>query len=353
VALSSHDRLLADRLERLYLAYGPETADTDPIMFLGRYSEPEDLEAVGWITSAFSYGRVETIQSNVERILAALGPRPASAIDRITDFSAFARDALAGFRHRFHSAADAAILLFVIAQARAESGSLRAFFESRLRAEDRDAGALLSRVVGKILRLDYRPVTGRRELPQSAPARFFFPDPAAGSACKRWNLYLRWMVRRDRLDFGLWPSIETRRLVIPTDTHIHLVARRLHLTRRKAADWRTAREITDRLARFDPEDPVRYDYALCRIGILGVCQSDLGRSRCDECVAVEACPSGRRRAHLRDSARGSRQTQILRFAQDDRTTGTTDDRKRERTPLPIDPITRSPDHPISVHPILQ
>lgn len=296
MALSSHDRLLADRLDRLYLAYGPETADTDPIMFLGRYAEPEDLEAVGWITSAFSYGRVETIQSNVERILAALGPRPASAIDRIGDFSAFARDALAGFRHRFHSASDAAILLFVIAQARAESGSLRAFFESQLRAEDRDAGALLTRVVGKILRLDYRPVTGRRELPQSAPARFFFPDPAEGSACKRWNLYLRWMVRRDRLDFGLWPSIETRRLVIPTDTHIHLVARRLHLTRRKAADWRTAREITDRLARFDPEDPVRYDYALCRIGILGVCQSDLGRSRCHECQAREACPAGRRKS---------------------------------------------------------
>jgi uncharacterized protein (TIGR02757 family) len=296
VVLSAHDRLLADRLDRLYLAYGPETADTDPIMFLGRYAEPEDLEAVGWITSAFSYGRVETIQSNVERILAALGPRPASAIDQIGDFSAFARDALAGFRHRFHSASDAAILLFVIAQARAESGSLRAFFESQLRAEDRDAGALLTRVVGKILRLDYRPVTGRRELPQSAPARFFFPDPAEGSACKRWNLYLRWMVRRDRLDFGLWPSIETRRLVIPTDTHIHLVARRLHLTRRKAADWRTAREITDRLARFDPEDPVRYDYALCRIGILGVCQSDLGRSRCHECQAREACPAGRRKS---------------------------------------------------------
>ncbi len=94
-------------------------------MFLGRYSRPEDIEAVGWIASAFAYGRVETIQANVGRILAALGPEPASALDRIPDFSAFARNSLPGFRHRFHSASDAAILLFVMAQARAAAGSLR------------------------------------------------------------------------------------------------------------------------------------------------------------------------------------------------------------------------------------
>jgi uncharacterized protein (TIGR02757 family) len=323
VDLSARDRLLGDRLERLYRTYGPETAGTDPIVFLGRYHRPEDVEAVGWITSAFAYGRVETIQANVERILAALGPEPASALDRIRDFSGFARDTLPAFRHRFHSASDAAILLFVVAQARAEAGSLRGYFEAEMREEDGDAGALLSRVVGKINRLDFRPVTGRRDLPPASPARFFFPDPAAGSACKRWNLYLRWMVRRDRLDYGLWPGIPASRLVMPTDTHIHLVARRLQLTRRRSADWRTARQITDRLARFDPEDPVRFDYALCRIGILGVCQSDLRRSRCDECVALEACPSGRRRAGLSDSPRGKRQTQILRFAQDDRSRGAT------------------------------
>ena len=329
--LSSRDRLLGDRLERLYRTYGPETTGTDPIVFLGRYGRREDVEAVGWIASAFAYGRVETIQANVGRVLAALGPEPASKIDRIADFAEFARDTLPGFRHRFHSASDAAILLFVIARARAEAGSLRAYFEAEMREEDRDAGALLSRVVGKINRLDFRPVTGRRELPQASPARFFFPDPAAGSACKRWNLYLRWMVRRDRLDYGLWPGIPASRLVMPTDTHIHLVARRLQLTRRRSADWRTAREITDRLARFDPQDPVRFDYALCRIGILGVCQSDLKRSRCHECAAVEACPAGRRRAGLSDTPRGTRQTHILRAACPERSRRAQDDRSREAT----------------------
>lgn len=295
MALSARDRLLGDRLERLYAAYGPETVETDPIVFLGRYERADDLEVVGWIASAFAYGRVATIQANVGRLLAALGPAPAAALDRITDFGEVADDALAGFRHRFHGAEDASVLLYAMARARAQAGSLRAFFEAELRPEDRDVGPLISRVVGRLYALDYRPVLGRRAIPESSPARFFFPDPAVGSACKRWNLYLRWMVRRDRLDFGLWTGIPTSRLVIPTDTHIHLIARRLRLTRRRAADWRTAREITDALARFDPEDPVRYDYALCRIGILGLCHPRPGRSLCHECLARDACTVGRRR----------------------------------------------------------
>ena len=86
--------------------------------------------------------------------------------------------------------------------------------------------------------------------------------------------------------------------MIPTDTHVHRVATRLGLTRRKAADWKTAREITDRLARFDPDDPVRYDYALCEIGTLGICRTSLAASKCGECPVAEGCPAGRRRLRL-------------------------------------------------------
>jgi uncharacterized protein (TIGR02757 family) len=295
VELSPRDTLLADRLERLYRTYGPETASSDPISLVSRYTEPEDVEVAGWIASAFAYGRVETILGSVSRVLAALGPRPARALDQIGDFSAFARERLEGFRHRFHDARDAAVLLYAIARARAEAGSLRAYFEAEFRPEETDTAGLLSRVTQKLLRLDYRPALGQREIPARAPARFFFPDPASGSACKRWNLYLRWMVRRDRLDFGLWTGIPTDRLIIPTDTHIHLVARRLNLTRRKTADGTAARQITRRLARFDPVDPVRFDYALCRIGIFGICRTDARKSLCHACAAQDACPVGRRR----------------------------------------------------------
>lgn len=287
--------LLGERLESLYRLYGPETIATDPILFPRRYAAPEDREVAGWIASAFAYGQVQTIQASVGRILSTLGPRPAAALDGIGDFRAFARGELAGFRHRFHGARDAAALLYAIARARAEAGSVRAFFEREARAEDPDVAGLLSRAVGRLLAFDYRPALGTRRLPERSPVRFFFPDPADGSACKRWNLYLRWMVRADAVDFGLWPGIPTDRLVIPTDTHVHRIARRLRLTRRRTADWKAAREITASLARFDPRDPVRFDYALCRIGILDICHPQLARCLCETCPVQEPCSIGKRR----------------------------------------------------------
>ena len=294
-ALSRSELLLGERLESLYRRYGPETADTDPIVFPLGYPADEDREVVGWIASAFAYGQVRTIQQNVGRLLGTLGPRPASALDRIADHRRFAREALAGFRHRFHGAGDAAALFYAIARVRAEAGSVRAFFEREFRPEEEDVAGLVSRAVARIEAFDYRPVLGVRRIPAGSPIRFFFPDPADGSACKRWNLYLRWMVRKDALDFGLWPGIPTDRLVIPTDTHVHRIARRLGLTRRRTADWKAAREITGSLSRFDPRDPVRFDYALCRIGILDICHPATRLCRCNDCPVQDPCSVGRKR----------------------------------------------------------
>jgi uncharacterized protein (TIGR02757 family) len=293
----------------LYRLYGPETVATDPILFPGRYDTPEDREVAGWIASAFAYGQVPIIQASVGRILEALGPRPAEGLDTIGDFRAFA--GLAGFRHRFHGARDAAALLYAIARVRSEAGSVRAFFEREMREGEPDVGGLLSRVVARLLALDYRPVLGRRTLPPRSPVRFFFPDPSDGSACKRWNLYLRWMVRHDAVDFGLWPGIPTDRLVVPTDTHVHRIARRLRLTRRRTADWKAAREITRSLARFDARDPVRFDYALCRIGILDICRPLPSRSLCEDCPVQEPCSIGRRRTPR--AAEGAKET-VARLA---------------------------------------
>src|SRR5476651_1618670 len=87
--VSPRERLLGEKLELLYRTYGAATAGSDPIVFLAPYPGPEDREVVGWIASAFAYGRVETIQANVGRLLEALGPRPAEALDGIDDFAAF------------------------------------------------------------------------------------------------------------------------------------------------------------------------------------------------------------------------------------------------------------------------
>ena len=292
---------LHERLETLYQRFGAETIATDPILFPCRYAGDADREVAGWIASAFAYGQVPTIQQSVARILAALGPRPAAALDRVGNFHAFSRGPLTGFRHRFHGARDAAALLFAIARVREEAGSVRAFFESELREDEPDVGPLLSRAVRRILAFDWRPVLGSRRLPERSPIRFFFPDPADGSACKRWNLYLRWMVRRDAVDLGIWSNIPARRLVVPTDTHVHRIARRLGLTRRRSADWRAARQITDAFARFDPLDPVRFDYALCRIGILDICRPMPSLCLCHDCPVQTACSIGRRRTARADA----------------------------------------------------
>src|SRR5215472_8021791 len=133
--LSARERLLGDRLEELYRFYGAGTAESDPIVFAMRYPQPADREVVSWIASSFAYGRVETIQANVGRLLSELGPRPARFLEGVGDFRRWGRERLRGFRHRFHSGGDAALLLYVIAQARRQSGSVRAFFENEYRPE--------------------------------------------------------------------------------------------------------------------------------------------------------------------------------------------------------------------------
>jgi uncharacterized protein (TIGR02757 family) len=103
------------------------------------------------------------------------------------------------------------------------------------------------------------------------------------------NLYLRWMVRRTSPDLGLWRFVDPAKLVVPLDTHVHRIARFLGLSRRKTADWKTARALTDRLAVFDPADPVRYDFALCRLGILDLCSRRRRKEQCDVCLLRDVC----------------------------------------------------------------
>jgi len=275
------DSALRETLEALSRKYGAASIGSDPVSLVHRYSDPRDLEVAGWIASAFAYGRVDIILANVSRLLSSLGPRPAERLAAEPPRAA----ELSFFRHRFHGPEDAAVLLSLIGEVLRREGSVKNFFEGRYRGEE-NVGPLLDRVCGDLLRT----VPGA-----SAPLRFLLPSPSDGSACKRWNLYLRWMVRRDEIDFGIWSAIPRRALIVPTETHLHRVSRRLGLTRRRTADWKTAVEITKRLARLDPKDPVKFDFALCRLGILEICRTEPRLSECPDCVARPVCPVGRRR----------------------------------------------------------
>ena len=118
---------------------------------------------------------------------------------------------------------------------------------------------------------------------------YLLTSPRDGSACKRMNLFLRWMVRRTPPDLGLWDFIDPSKLVVPLDTHVHRITTFLGLNRRKTADWKAARGITDRLARFREDDPVRYDFAICRLGILDLCSRRRRKSQCDVCLLRDVC----------------------------------------------------------------
>ncbi|GAB4363303.1 MAG: hypothetical protein Kow00128_03890 [Deltaproteobacteria bacterium] len=192
-----------------------------------------------------------------------------------------------GLSHRFLSPRGVFLLLRCLRRALRERGSL----EELYLAAAADAPDLRSGL-GAFL-FWFRRAWGE-ELPRERD--FLFPDPRNGSACKRHNLFLRWMVRRaDGVDLGLWSAIDPADLIVPLDTHLARLGRWMGLTRRRSVDWRMAEEITAALRSVCPEDPVRFDFALTRVGILGEC-TVRRRGRCPACPLARVCAgSGRRR----------------------------------------------------------
>lgn len=254
---------LKRRLDALYERYDHRHLDPDPLEPVRAQSTDADREVVGLLASGLAFGNVVQIKRSVAAVLELLGPRPAETAASLRPGELDRR--LRGFRHRWLEGRDVACLLAFAAQMRASHGSIEAFFAEGLSDEDADVGPALTSFSGRALALDHGGLYGRRRLPLRAGIRYFFPSPSGGSACKRLNLYLRWMARRGGVDLGLWRRPSPRQLVLPLDAHTQAIARRLRLTRYRSAGWAMAVDITRRLRRFDPEDPVKYDFALYRI----------------------------------------------------------------------------------------
>ncbi len=212
-----------------------------------------------FVAAALAYGNARAILSSVSRVMEVLGPSPASYLRRVSARELRAR--LSDFRHRWTSGDHVSGLLWCVAQALGEHGSLRELFLQGYEPRDPNVGGSLTRFVDAVFAYDARAGRG---------VRYLLPRPADGSACKRLNMFLRWVVRPDDgLDLGIWPEVSPALLVIPLDTHSARVARALDLTRRATTDWLAAEEVTQSLRRYDPEDPVRYDFALCHVSMSG------------------------------------------------------------------------------------
>ena len=271
---------LRDRLELLRRRYDASYLPSDPLEFPHRFQEPVDREVVGLVASSLAYGNVKIIRRSVERVLGSLGPHPGSRVVRAEPKETLRE--LRGFRHRWTRARDVACLFTFAGRMIEERGSIGAFFaESYVEG---DMAGSLRRFSERAIALDHGGLYRSRALPKDAGVRFFFPSPVTGAA-KRLNMYLRWMARPDDgVDLGLWRFVPTRDLVIPLDTHIFRIGRHLGFTTRKTPGFRTALDITRSLARFDPEDPVKYDFALSRLGILEGCPRHLRARDCELCA---------------------------------------------------------------------
>ncbi len=239
--------------------------DPDPLQFVRQQEGREDREVVGLVASGLAFGNVRQIKRSIGAVLDVLGPRPARAVRRLDPADAARR--LRGFKHRWTDGRDVACLLFFVRQMLESARIGGSLLRATASPTEADVGTALASFSARALALDHGGLYRARRLPTDAGVRYFFPSPDDGSACKRLNLFLRWMVRRDCVDLGVWSAVSPAALVIPLDVHIYNVARRVRLTRYKSAGWGMAADITRRLRAFDPADPVKYDFAFHRMGL--------------------------------------------------------------------------------------
>ncbi len=254
--------------------------DEDPIAIPHRHADPKDIEVAAWLSAALAFGRVSLFRTVIEKILALMHDTPYHYL--MTFDPGRERPKFQKLYYRFYTGEDLFSLVSQLSRAVRSFGSLRTLFSSLYQEEDEDIGPSLSRFVATM-----------RGLTATPPS--LIPSPASGGACKRLNLYLRWMVRpNDGVDFGLWKEIPPSRLIIPLDAHVVRISRYLGLTKRLSPNWMMAKEITESLRRFDPIDPLKYDFALCHLGISGACPIRPDREKCKICPLLSACKRGRR-----------------------------------------------------------
>jgi uncharacterized protein (TIGR02757 family) len=259
--LSMHTEKTKNLLDKLVKKYEtPEFIPHDPIKFPHMFTEPKDQEIAGIIASSIAYGKREKILEGVEKILGIMGFKPYEFtinFDLKKDYKVFD-----GFIYRYNSGNDIALLVYSLNNLLKEHGSLKNAFLEGFSPDDKNIKPALTSFI-KDLRM---PVYCENNIKGVC---FLLPSPENGSACKRLNMFLRWMVRSGPVDLGLWKEIPTSKLIIPVDTHVARVSRKLELTSRKADDWKTAEEITDNLKQFDPDDPAKYDFAIFGMGVSG------------------------------------------------------------------------------------
>ncbi len=254
-------------IELIYKQYhSPRYLGLDPLVCVRRFSDSASREIVGLFSAALAYGRVETVVRDINGLIdGVMGGAPVAFVRQVSYKEK--RRLLTGFKHRFNDGEDIAALLEAVSSVIGRYGSLGSCFSECLaRSDCRFRGALTS-FTDELKGALNDDKSTRDALRPSF--EYLIPSPSRGSACKRMALYLRWMVRKDDgIDLGVWKGVPASILMVPVDTHVAQIAKHYGLTTRNSADWKMAEEITAALRKFDPEDPVRFDFSLCHAGMV-------------------------------------------------------------------------------------
>jgi len=241
-------------LDRIYHQYNRrEFVHPDPLEFLYHYADLKDIEIVGLIASSLAYGKVDQILKKTSVILDIMGSCPSSFLENASHD--FLLEAFSGFAHRFATGEHMAGLLTGAKRVISKHGSLWGCFIKGMADSDETILPGLTFFANQLAQDKKR-----------SPAHLI-PLPQRKSACKRLNLFLRWMVRKDEVDPGGWDGALQSKLIVPVDTHMHKIGIRMGFTNRKQADMKTAMEITQGFKKIVPLDPVRYDFSMTRFGI--------------------------------------------------------------------------------------
>lgn len=271
---ADHD-VLKLALDTLYENFNAPEAALDPIQIVRRYANVADREIVAFVAAGLAFGRVASVMQSIETVTAVMGPSPFAFV---RDFDPKRDGAvLKSFVHRWVRGRDVVHMLTVLRDMIREFGSIERCFADGLDPSHEDLAPAIEAFSAR------------------AGKSYFFAKPSSGSACKRMNLFLRWMVRRDAVDPGGWTLVPASKLLIPLDTHTIRVGKCLRLTKRTSPGWKMAADITAALRKLDALDPVRYDFSLCHLGMMGSCGYET-RQGSTQCPLKAHCKPARRPA---------------------------------------------------------
>lgn len=239
--------------EKAQLYNNLDFIESDPIQIPHRFSQKEDIEIAGFLAATLAWGNRKMIINKTSELMDRMGNSP---YDFVMNYSENEFEKIESFKHRTLNSVDMDFYIRSLRNIYQNHGGLETVF-SFLETDEDSLNAIEN----------FRSIF--LEIPHETRSQKHLSSPAKGSAAKRINMFLRWMVRKDnqRVDFGIWNSISPSQLVCPLDVHSGNVARHLGILTRKQSDWKAAMELHHKLKEFDPNDPTKYDYALFGLGV--------------------------------------------------------------------------------------